>query len=192
LILRLHGFSLGARTPYQIAFLPAPVSFARTPHDLDQLRETVRRDQAELTLAFRRRKTLAGPFGWRILRDLYFDRSVRPKLETAAYVLAAAGLVMGWVDWKLALFVLLSTAGMGMMQSIAALVLREVAQPGSSDPAQSASLLWAAVAENFGYRQLRNLWLIAASFASTPTKKQNRGQMVVNHPPAAPDTSAKA
>src|ERR1035438_9847572 len=105
----------------------------------------VRRDQRELALAFRHRKSLAGPFGWRMLQDLYLDRSVRPKLETVAYVLTAAGLVMGWVDWKLAGFVLLSTAAMGMVQSLGAVVLRELAQPARSAPAQIASLFLAAI-----------------------------------------------
>ena len=52
------------------------------------------------------------------------------------------------------------TAAMGMVQSLGAVVLREVAQPGRSGPAQIASLFLAAIPENLGYRQLRNLWLI--------------------------------
>ena len=100
LIVRLHGHALASQKPYRIAFLPAPVSFGRTPRGMAELRQMVRRDQTELAVAFRNRGSLAGPFGWRMLQDLYLDRSVRPKLETAAYVLATAGLVMGWVDWN--------------------------------------------------------------------------------------------
>jgi len=171
LIVRLHGFSLVSQKPYRIAFLPVPVSYGRTPRGMAQLRQMVRRDQSELALAFRRRKSLAGPFGWRMLGDLYLDRSLRPKLETAAYVLAAAGLVMGWVDWKLAGFVLLATVAMGMVKSLGAVVLRELAQPARSGPAQIASLFLAAIPENLGYRQLRNLWLIADSFGSARAAK---------------------
>jgi cellulose synthase/poly-beta-1,6-N-acetylglucosamine synthase-like glycosyltransferase len=178
LIMRLHGVALASRKPYRIAFLPAPVSFGRAPRGMEQLRQMVRRDQRELARAFRHRTSLAGPFGWRMLRELYFDRFVRPKLETAAYALAAAGLVMGWVDWKLAGFVLLSTAAMGMVQSLGAVVLREVAQPARPAPAQIASLFLAAIPENLGYRQLRNLWLIADSFASAGAVKLNRGRIV--------------
>ena len=184
LIVRLHGFALASQKPYRIAFLPAPVSHGRTPRGIRELRHMVRRDQRELALAFRNRKSLAGPFGWRIVRDLYLDRSVRPKLETAAYVLAAAGLVMGWVDWKLAGFVLISTAAMGMVQSLGAVVLREVAQPARSDPAQTTYLFLAAIPENLGYRQLRNLWLIADFSRSAAAAKLNRGRIVKNHSPA--------
>jgi hypothetical protein len=191
LIVRLHGFALASQKPYHIAFLPAPVCYGRTPRGMAELRQMVRRDQRELARAFRNRKSLAGPFGWRIVRDLYLDRSVRPKLETAAYMLAAAGLVMGWVDWKLAGFVLLSTAAMGMVQSLGAVVLREVAQPTRSNPAQIASLFLAAIPENLGYRQLRNLWLIVDSFGSAGAEKQNRGRRVKNHPPAASAIATK-
>jgi cellulose synthase/poly-beta-1,6-N-acetylglucosamine synthase-like glycosyltransferase len=191
LIMRLHGFALASQKPYRIAFLPAPVCYGRTPRGMAELRQMVRRDQRELARAFRNRKSLAGPFGWRMLQDLYFDRSVRPKLETAAYVLAAAGLVMGWVDWKLAGFVLLSTAAIGMVQSLGAVVLRELAQPARPDPAQIASLFLAAIPENLGYRQLRNLWLIEDSFASAGAVKLNRGRIVESHPPAASATPTK-
>lgn len=191
LIVRLHGFALASRKPYRIAFLPAPVSFGRAPRGLKELRQMVRRDQRELSLVFRNRKSLAGPFAGRIVGSLYIDRLVRPKLETAAYLLTAAGLVMGCVDWKLAGFVLLSTAAMGMVQSLGAVVLREVAQPAKSETARIASLFLAAIPENLGYRQLRNLWLIADSWRSAAGPKLNRGRMVKNHSAAASATPAK-
>jgi hypothetical protein len=43
------------------------------------------------------------------------------------------------------------------------LVLREFADPAIREPAQLATLVAAAIVENLGYRQIRNLWLIAAS-----------------------------
>jgi ABC-type transport system involved in cytochrome bd biosynthesis fused ATPase/permease subunit len=59
---------------------------------------------------------------------LFSVRFVRPLLETVAYILAVAGLALGWVSWPLALLVLLSTAGMGMLLSMAAVSLRELAE----------------------------------------------------------------
>jgi hypothetical protein len=189
LIARLHGFSLLSRKPYQVAFLPSPVSIGHATPGMAQLREMVRRDQKELVFAIRHRTAIAGPFGWKIFGGLYLDRIVRPRLETLAYVLTIVGLVMGWVDWKLALFVLLCTAGMGMVQSLGAVVLREVAQPTGSDASQIAALFIAAIPENLGYRQMRNLWLIADSFGSAP--KQNRGPMGKPHPSAVSASLAK-
>jgi len=47
---------------------------------------------------------------------------------------------------------------------MAAVVLRELAQYEASDPTELVNLFAAAMMESFGYRQLRNLWLIAGFF----------------------------
>jgi hypothetical protein len=95
------------------------------------------------------------------LRGLFCARVVRPWLETIAYIMAIAGLVLGWVDISTVILLLLATVGMGIVLSMAAVVLREVAEPNSSDEKRMAALFFAAVPENLGYRQLRNLWLMA-------------------------------
>ena len=188
LIARLHSFCRAARKPYRIAFLPAPTSLARTPRGFGQLRQTVRRDQNELALAFKHASRLGAG---KLLRDLSFDRSWRPKLETLVYLLTIAGLVMRWVDLPLAAFVLLSTVGIGLVQSFAALALREVAQPARSQASHLMGLFLAAIPENFGYRQLRNLWLIADSFVRDPSPKQNRGSLATSPTPATSSTPTK-
>jgi hypothetical protein len=43
-------------------------------------------------------------------------------------------------------------------------MLRELADFSGSDPARLTRLFWAAIPENLGYRQLRNLWLVGAAF----------------------------
>jgi hypothetical protein len=161
LLLRLHGLGLAAGKPYRIAFLPEPVSHSRTPGTLAELRFQVRRDQREIAGAFFHRVAIAGPFGWQMLKGLFCVRVVRPWLEMAAYTLAVAGLVLGWVDIFTVLLVLLATVGMGILLSMAAVVLRELAEPNNPDERRMAAMFFAAIPENLGYRQLRNLWLIA-------------------------------
>jgi len=59
--------------------------------------------------------------------------------------------------------------------SMAAVVLRELAEPNSPDDRRMATLFFAAIPENLGYRQLRNLWLIAGFRPGAP-EKANRGK----------------
>jgi hypothetical protein len=73
------------------------------------------------------------------------------------------------------LLVLLATVGMGIVLSMAAVVLRELAEPNSPDERRMAAMFFAAIPENLGYRQLRNLWLIAGFRPSATLEKQNRG-----------------
>ena len=60
--------------------------------------------------------------------------------------------------------VLLSSMGMGMVVSMAAVVLRELVEFRGSDPTRLAALFFATIPENLVYRPVRNLWLIAGLF----------------------------
>jgi len=160
LFLRLHGLGLASRKPYRILFLPDDVSHSRTPGTRAELNDLLDSDQRELARAFFNRVSIAGPFGWRVLSGLFYSRALRPWLETVAHILAIAGLVVGWVDIYTVLLLLLATVGMGIVLSMAAVVLREVAAPNSDERPMTA-LFFAAIPENLGYRQLRNLRLIA-------------------------------
>jgi hypothetical protein len=70
--------------------------------------------------------------------------------------------------------VLLATAGVGIVISMAAVVLRELAEPNAVGPSQLAGLFFTAFPENLGYRQARNFWLIRDFFGAMGGAKQNR------------------
>ena len=160
LFLRLHGVARANRKPYRILFHPEPVSHSRTPATRADLYRQVAGDQREFARAFFRRVSIAGPFGFQILGSVFYSRALLPWLEMLAYALAIAGLVLGWVGFGTVLLLLLATVGMGIVLSMAAVVLRELAEPNIPDERRMAALFFAAIPENLGYRWLRNLWLI--------------------------------
>lgn len=160
LFMRLHGLGMVTGKPYRIAFAPDPVSHTRTPITQADLKLQVQRDQGEIATAFFRRVAVAGPFGWQLLRGLFCVRAVRPWLEMVAYAMAIVGLIVRWVDIDTVLLLLLATVGMGIVLSMAAVVLRELAEPGNPGERHMAAMFFAAIPENLGYRQLRNLWLM--------------------------------
>jgi len=84
----------------------------------------------------------------------------------------------------LAALVLVTSAGAGIVISMAAVVLRELAAPSGMAPAALAALCLTAIPENPGYRQIRNLWLIAGFFGVPAVPKQNRGRAVEDRAPA--------
>jgi hypothetical protein len=184
LFVRLHGLARAAGKPYRIAFLPEPISRSRTPKTRAELRLQVKRDQREIARAFFHRVALAGPYGSKLLGGLFWVRAVRPCLEMATYVLAIAGLAMGWVDIFGVLLLLAATIGTGIVLSMAAVVLREFAEPNSPDERRMAAMFFAAIPENLGYRQLRNMWLITGFCSFAGPKKQNRESPVQDRPPA--------
>jgi len=175
LTLQLHGRARTAGKPYHVAFLPEPVSYLPAPRSLPELHTTVDRDQQGLAAAWRRRADIAGgayAIGWG-MPALVVSRLVRPLVETLAYLLLIAGVALRMVPWELAVLLLLCTVGAGTLISMTTVVLRELAEYHGTDPSELASLFFAAIPENFGYRQLRNLWLIAAFFRKD-AKKESR------------------
>jgi hypothetical protein len=184
LFLRLHGLALAAGKPYRIAFLPEPLSYSRPAGSFADLRLQTEREQREIAHAFHNRIAVAGPFGWQLLRGLYYERFVRPCLELTAYVLAVLGLVLGWVDIFTALLVLLATVGIGIVLSMAAVVLREVAAPNASAEKRTAALFRTAIRENLIHHQLRNLWLIRSFLRADASGKEDRGSKAPGPTPA--------
>jgi len=157
LVLRLHADARASKRAYRVAFVPGSGCLQRRPRSLGELRAEVVRDGQGVTRAV----FTQGALPWWLRCGLFSARFVRPLLETLAYILTVAGLATRWIGWPLALLVLLSTAGMGMLLSMAAVSLRELAEYRGSDPARLARLFLAAVPENLGFRQLRNLWSLA-------------------------------
>ena len=171
LFLKLHCQGQQARKPYRIAFVPEGASFARVPCSLADLQKRAAEDTSRLRAALKHGHL--GSIGWG-MPALVAIKWLRPLLETAALLLAVLGLLTRQVDFALVALVLLATAGLGIVTSMAAVLFRELVKLSGSDPAQLTMLFLSAIPENLGYRQWRNLWLVAGLFGSS-AQKQNRG-----------------
>jgi cellulose synthase/poly-beta-1,6-N-acetylglucosamine synthase-like glycosyltransferase len=180
LFLDLHAAGSANGLRWRIALLAAPVSFRPAAATWGDLRRQAIGDQRQLAAALRRLGTGAN----REFLGLFSIRVLRPLLETAAYILAAAGWVAGLLHPALAALVLLTSVGAGIAISLAAVVLRELAEPSGMAPASLAALCLAAIPENLGYRQIRNFWLIAGFFGAPAVQKQKRGHAAQDRAPA--------
>jgi hypothetical protein len=180
LFLDLHAAGRADASRWRIAFVAAPVSYRPAAATWDDLRRQAAGDQRQLAAALGR----LGPGPSSEFFGLFCVRGLRPLVETAAWLLAGAGWISGLLHPALAALVLVISAGAGVVTSMAAVVLRELAEPSGMAPAELAALCLTAIPENLGYRQIRNLWLIAGYFGATAAPKQNRGRTVQNHAPA--------
>ena len=172
LFLDLHAAARAHRLPWRPAFVASPVSVRRAAGTWHDLHQQAHGDQRKLATALRHVRLGAN----RELLGLFSIRVLRPPLETAAYVLAAAGWITGMVPPALAALVLVIGIGGGMVLSMTAVVLGELAQPSGMAPGALATLFLAAIPENLGYRQVRNFWLMGGLFGGSP--KQNRERIV--------------
>ena len=172
LFLDLHAAARAHRLRWRAAFVASPVSVRRAAGTWHDLHQQAQGDQRKLTTALRHVRLGDN----RELLGLFSIRVLRPLLETAAYVLAAAGWITGVVHPALAALVLVIGIGGGIVLSMAAVVLGELAQPSGMAPGALATLFLAAIPENLGYRQIRNFWLMSGLFGGS--EKQNRGRIV--------------
>ena len=159
MFLQLHAHAHKKNRPYRIAFLPDAVSRTPLAGSMEDLRKHLSHEQQWFAGS-----VAAGALGSWSLFALFWARFLRPLLETLLYVLTAVALVMRWIGAPLALLVILATVGSGILISMTAVVLRELAERNATDPAELRKLFLAAIPENLGYRQMRNLWLIVDFF----------------------------
>lgn len=163
LVLHLHGQARTGGAKFRMALVVEPVCHLPAPGSRSELRDRTRADQRALAGALGRRKQIAGglqAIGWGV-PALVCSRLVRPAVETGLYVLAIVGVATKLIPWQAGILAMLCTIGAGMLLSMAAVVLRELSEFRGSDPRQLAGLFFAAIPENLGYRQVRNLWLLA-------------------------------
>jgi hypothetical protein len=173
LFLDLHAAG-GGGSSGRIAFVASPVSFRPAATTWADLHRQARSDQRQLAVALGR----LGGGASRAYLGLFCFRGLRPVLETAAYILAAAGWATGLVHPAVAALVLVTSIGAGIVISMAAVVLRELAEPSGMAPGSVAALCLTAIPENLGYRQVRNLWLMAGYFGAPAVKKRKPGRAV--------------
>lgn len=163
LVVKLHRHMRDLRVPYRVEFIPEPVCWTEAPDSLTILgRQRARWQRGSLETFFRHRDMVFNPrygrigivgFGQVLIVDV-----LGPIIEVLGYLLVpllwALGLLS--VDYLLAFIAITFT--LGIFVSVATLILEEIQLKRFPKARDLAILTAVAVVENFGYRQLSNLW----------------------------------
>ncbi len=165
LIVKLHRHFRERREPYNILFVPDPVCWTEAPETLAVLRRQRTRWQRGLCEVLSRHRTMLcnpryGRIGLLGLPMFVLFDIIGPLLDLAGLVLVP--LFWWWgllsLEFMAAFFAVVVLYGVCL--SMMALVLGEVALFRTTRKRDMLLLAFAAVAENFGYRQLNILWRI--------------------------------
>jgi cellulose synthase/poly-beta-1,6-N-acetylglucosamine synthase-like glycosyltransferase len=163
LVIKLHRLHRDRRQEYRIDFIPEPVCWTEVPESLTILgRQRARWQRGALETFFRHKNMLFNPrygrvgflgFGHILVVDV-----VGPVVEVLGYLLVPLlyGLGLLSVDYLLAFIAVTFT--LGIFVSAATLILEEAELRRFPRARDLAVLTAVAVVENFGYRQLANLW----------------------------------
>jgi cellulose synthase/poly-beta-1,6-N-acetylglucosamine synthase-like glycosyltransferase len=163
LVVRLHRHCLEKSIPYTIGFVPDPVAWTECPGTLKVLgRQRDRWQRGLVETLLRHRKMLLNPRYGRIGMLAYpyfvFLEMLSPLVEVLGYVGFLVALALGRVSPLYATAFLSVAIGLGIGLSFTAVALEELGFRRYPKRSDLYRLIWLAVAENFGYRQLTALW----------------------------------
>lgn len=163
LVLKLHRHMRDLGLDYSIDFIAEPVCWTECPDTLKVLgRQRARWQRGALECFVKHRDMLFNPrygrigfvgFGQILLVDV-----IGPLLEMLGYVLLPLLWFMGLLAMPWMLAFLSVTFTFGIFLSMATLVLEEIQLRRFPKARELAVLAAVAVLENFGYRQLSNVW----------------------------------
>lgn len=163
LVIKLHRHMMDSGRKYRIEFVPEPVCWTEAPESLDVLaRQRSRWQRGALECFFRYRSMLFNPrygrvgflgFGHMLVVDV-----LGPIMEVLGYILMRTFWLLGIlsVEYLLAFTALVFTYGVCV--SVCSLILEEVELQRIPRARDLAILTVVAVVENFGYRQINNIW----------------------------------
>lgn len=167
MVIHLHALARAAKKPYRIVFIPEAVCRPAAPRQYGAVRAAIARDQMEVGAALYFHQALVlslGGLGWLAIPGLLASRVLLPLMETASLVLGAAAMAAGWI--APAVFALLVAAPLvcETLVSMTAVLLEQLASGANAEPRDVAGLFFSAIAENLGYRQWKNLWMVRDLF----------------------------
>lgn len=164
-VIKLHRYMLNKKQEYRIEFIPEPVCWTEAPETLAVLaRQRSRWQRGALEVFFRYRGMLFNPrygrvgflgFGHMLIVDV-----LGPIMEVFGYILMPLFWSIGVLSTEHLLAYTALVFVYGVFVSVVSLILEELELKRFPRPRDLAILTLAAVAENFGYRQINNFWRI--------------------------------
>ena len=163
LVVRLHKKYRSEGKPYRITFVPDPICWTEAPEDLGTLRRQRVRWQRGLAESLFNNKGLllsknGGLVGWLAYPFFLIFEWFGPVVEIAGYMIMGLAFALGILPLQIFLTFLMISIGFGFFISASALLLEVITFRIYKKPSSFFILILAALAENFGYRQLNALW----------------------------------
>lgn len=205
LVVRLHRHHRERKEDYRIEFVPDPVCWTEVPEDLRTLGRQRRRWQRGLAQGLWRHKRLIGNPAYGTLGLVatpYFVvfELLGPLIELVGYVLIPVAVLLGALSVEFLVAFALVAILLGIMLSVSALALEEFSFRRHPSGREAARLLAYAFLENFGFRQLINVWRAIALVDALRRRpgwgaQRRRGFQTIQQrssPPAGSPTEAEA
>jgi cellulose synthase/poly-beta-1,6-N-acetylglucosamine synthase-like glycosyltransferase len=165
LIVKIHRYMRDRNQEYEIRFIPDPVCWTEAPESMNVLSRQRRRWQrGALETFFKHKDMLLNPrygiAGMLGFPHILLVDVLAPPIEAIGYLLMPIFWATGAISWEFFAAYLALTFAFGVFISVGTLVLEEMELKRFPTPSDLMILTLAAIAENFGYRQINNFWRI--------------------------------
>lgn len=163
LVVHLHYYLSQRGKPYRIAFAPEAVCWTECPEDLGTLQNQRVRWQRGLceSLELNPRLLLhpkGGAAAWLAFPYMFLFEVLSGITIVAGYLFVGLGLYLGFISFSALQVFLLIEISFGIVISLNALFLEEIAFHVYPKFQHLLLLFLVAILENFGYRQLNTFW----------------------------------
>lgn len=159
--LRRHGHETGG--PRRVQFVPDPLAWTEVPEDLRTLgRQRDRWHRGLADVLWRHRGTLLRPrygsLGLVATPVFLLIELLAPVVEALGLALLVVELVLVGINWDFAVLFLLVAYGLGLLMTVATLVLDEWTYRSFGSARERLRLLAWTLVEPLGFRQLTVVW----------------------------------
>ncbi len=170
IVVRLHRYCREQGIPYKIGFIPDPVAWTECPETLRGMsRQRDRWQRGLMESLTRHRRMLLNPRygapGLVAYPYFFFLEMLGPLIEVAGYMMFVVTLLAGRTSEPYVAAFLSLAVVFGIALSTSAVLLEELTFRGYPRFKDLVHLIWLAVAENIGYRQLNSFWRVKGIFS---------------------------
>ena len=170
LCMRLHRRAREEGRPYSIEFIPDPVCWTEVPERMRDLGgQRNRWHRGLIDTLWRHRSMIANPrygvVGMLAMPFFVLFEFLGAFVEMLGYISLVVSFVLGVVNVPFALLFMLVAVLSGVLLSLAAVLLEDVAFRRYGQFRELMKLVFFSVAENFGYRQIITAYRVRGFFA---------------------------
>jgi len=182
MVLRMHKYMLDRELPYSIRYVPEPVCWTEAPETLKFLSNQRTRWQRGALECLERHKHMMfkpkyGRLGMITLPTFVLSDLISPVMEILGYILLVVFLLMGWLNLSFFLAANAIIFSFGVFVTTMALCIEQDEIENFSNSKDLMRVLFTAVIENFGYRQICSFWRLRGLFQYFRGSKHVWGKM---------------
>lgn len=181
LIIKVHKYMRQEKKDYRIFFVPDPVCWTQAPEDIKSLKsQRIRWHRGFMDSLFNHKDMFLNPkygiIGIIGIPYFWIVEMFGPGIEVLGYISVFISYLLGVLNYEFAIIFFIFAVLYGVFISIGSVMLEENNFMKYDKVSDYVRMVFYAVIENFGYRQLNALWR-ASAFIGYKRKQNKWGEI---------------